>query len=343
VALAALAYANSLFLVPVAAGVFLTLEEPLRPRLRQAFLVALGALLPLVVVYLPLVVLATRWDAPGAWMLWHGGSAYGGMTAFDLPHGVYAFLRSLALYPNLAMSESSRAYLATGSLWERGAFVVYYLAVLALAATPLLVALRGRRTLWEGHRRTLTALAVWSALYAAFAWYWVPGDVTFWVPVTAAWWTLVGLELSSLPSPRATRRSTRAALAVALALFALNASLAILPRRFLPPAHPRHVAREVGGRVPPDALVIFEGEGMESLYLTYLTGHRAFSLPPRSEGPGRLSAVVRERIADVRREGHPVYLVGVGDAWLDALVGDDVELQPAFAAGKAVVWEVRVP
>lgn len=44
----------------------------------------------------------------------------------------------------------------------------------------------------------LCRLAGWTVLYGAFVGYWVPGALSFWAPVLAAWWLLLAVVLPSL-------------------------------------------------------------------------------------------------------------------------------------------------
>ena len=152
-----------------------------------------------------------------------GGNPYGIISWENLPRGVYAFLRTLLLFPGLGMNDRTLSYLGGAPMEARAVFAVTYLAVGLTATAPLVLAVwRGLR--WPAGRE----VTVWAALHAAFAFYWVPSDTSFWIPVTAAWWLLVARATATGIVPR-----TMVA-ALIMVLLCANALGLILPHHFAP-------------------------------------------------------------------------------------------------------------
>ncbi len=275
VVLSALTYLTGVLLLGVAAaGLLLRMEWPRPVRLRQAAIAA-GTVLVVTAAGLLCGILWSR----GALAQWPGrllgGGVYGQLSWTSLPRGAYAFLRSLALYPNLAMNDSTRAFLASAAAPQRALFVLYYLAVLAVAMAPPVLAWRWRHVLWAEHRRELAVLGTWVALFGAFAVYWVPGDVSFWVPLLAAWWLLAALVMV----PRLKHGRVSMATAVLL-LLAANGLLAMAPRRDLGRNVRYTLAQELAGHTAPaDLILLGDGDGLEALYAVYFGRRQVVSLP----------------------------------------------------------------
>ena len=122
-----------LFLV-VLTGILLDSRLGPPVRRRQALIYS-GALL-VVVIPATLIFLAQwsqgDWARVPAYFLSRG--EYSRFALSDLPHGVYGFLRSLALYPRLSLIGTTRQFLDQASPAERGLFVAYYGLALLVAA-----------------------------------------------------------------------------------------------------------------------------------------------------------------------------------------------------------------
>jgi hypothetical protein len=337
--LATLTWLTGVFLVPVVlVGMALSPGDGPSPRpLRQAVLFLAAAALVVLPAYLLMMVLAfgvRDWQGLLAWRLYGGSSGtadllYGQLGLSSLPHGAYAFLRTLAWYPDLDVGASTTYYLAHAGWSQRAAFAAFHGAVLVLAAAPLLVALVRRRL--PADRRTLAVLATWTALFAAFAIYWVPGDTQFWLPVLAAWWLLAGIALGARVErreSRAERRETRvgpystlhsrlsalAAAAAVTALLVVNAFSLALPNRAIERNRPYQIAMSVRERTGPDDLILTGGGEALFLYIPYFAQRRTVSLfhellGARDKRDETLAALDRE-IAAVRGRGGRVFLVG---------------------------------
>src|SRR5262249_30877284 len=117
--IAVLVYLSHAVLLPVAALAAYPQRTPSwREWLQRLAWLAGGAAAPVLVTaaLLPLSVSTAGGATLGTFIGWIG---YGSLRWFNLPHGAYAFIRSLLLYPGLGMNDRTRAYLATAGRLER--------------------------------------------------------------------------------------------------------------------------------------------------------------------------------------------------------------------------------
>ena len=265
-------YASSALLVPVVL-VSLLADGRLKPALRRRHCLVYMAAVLLLLVPAYLAFLAAwsggQWEQVPAYFL--GNSSYGRFVPFSLPHGIYAFLRSLALYPNLSLVGTTRQFLAQASPAGRLLFAGYYCLILLVVLAPLWLAWRRRRSLWPAHRRPLLALGTWSVLFSAFAFYWVPGDQSFWLPVLAAWWLLIALVLATTEIRGFRLAAVLAGVAV---LAAGNALFEVVPRHDIRWNTGYQAAQQVIANTTSEDIVLVRGDDITGLYLTYLGGDR---------------------------------------------------------------------
>jgi hypothetical protein len=205
-----------------------------------------------------------RWLAGGL-----AGTSYGEWRLLDVPHGLYAFLRTLALYPGLGMNDSTAATVAAASWGGRLAWAGYYLAVLLVALLPFAQTLRLRRQGVRLPGRVVLLLGVWTAGFALFGVYWVPGDVSFWVQVLAAWWLWAAVVCAASWAPGHERRAQGLVAAALLALAGLNLVLYIGPQRRLATNREYAVASAVAAHTPADAVILVADNSRLPLYLVY--------------------------------------------------------------------------
>ncbi len=320
VALAILFYLNAVLLTIVAAVSLI--GQPGRQRQERSKQV-LVMVLVVSAVCLPVAaaLLAKRSWTAWSGQLWpDGGRGYTALTWLDIPHGGYAFLRSLVLFPGQALNDSGRSFLNAATWSQRLAFVAYYGAVLMAALAPVYLAVRMGRRLWHAKRREVTVLLVWSILYGAFAVYWVPGDISFWAPALAAWWILATLVMAEAEDSRTVtqadsrrrpwpRRPVRAALILAAVLAVVNAATVIWPRRDLATNSEYWLAREVADQTSAEDLIISDGDDVVTLYLVYF-GRRTV-LPADGLGDDAEQIGVRfgDFIADTRADGGQAYVL----------------------------------
>lgn len=278
--LAILFYLNGIMLVFVAAtGLMVQEGHGRRERIEQlvAMLLAVG----LVCLPIGLALLDGRSWSQWANQIWqNGGSGYTAVTWLDGPHGGYAFLRTLALFPGQAMNDSGRAFLAEAGWGERLLFGLFYAAVLGLALAPFVLAVRMRKLFWTRYRRETLVLLVWAVLYGAFAIYWVPGDISFWVPMLTAWWLLVAMVAAiEIDNERKQERAATTKpwlampiwplIALVVALAVVNAVTVIWPRHNLATNTRYWLAKQVASQTSTDDLIITDGEDLITLYLVY--------------------------------------------------------------------------
>jgi len=358
-AFAALTYLTNLFLVPVTvAGYLLSSRQVWKTQLWQIALYLITAGLATLAVHS-----LTTWLVYGSRgliglpHLFSGGGVYGQLEWKNAPQGIYAFLRTLAGYPNLVMNDNTLVYLAGAAWSERIVFAGYYALVWVLAAAPLCLAWINRQELLRAHRRSLGMLGVWTLLYAAFGFYWVPGDVTFWVPVLAAWWIVVGMVLALLLARARARQASMpgfcwaaywpfgALVGAVVLLGAINAFGVILPDHL--PANNRwyQIADSVTQRTFAGDLVITHGSDRLPIYITYLAERHTFPLPIQKDvSTNQFFMLLNQEIDRTRLSGGRIYLVEIQprqDAAVQGFTGGNRgHLEFAWGIEGATVWEL---
>jgi len=270
-AVSILSFVNNIFLVPVVIiGLWLRTEITVRRRWRAIFLFIIVTFLFALPIMLASIALWTRGDWSRVVQLF-GGGVYGQLGLFNIPQGLYAFLRTFALFQGLAMNDSTELFLAGASAGQKLGFAGYYSMIALIVAVPLLMALAERRYLWSNYQREVVVLFVWSILYAAFGFYWVPGDISFWLPLLVAWWLLLGFVLAARAGS-----ANRIQLAYYLlpitfvtAIAIANSIMVIWPRRELS-SNPYYLAaNEVASQTMPGDMVAADATNIESIYLVY--------------------------------------------------------------------------
>lgn len=264
---AAAAYVSNALLVAVVL-VGLRADGRLQPGLRRRHgRIYLAVVLMLFApAYLAFLAAWSRgnWRAVPAYFL--GRGTYGHWAPFNIPHGVYAFLRSLALYPNLSLGGTTRQFLAQASLTGRLLFAGYYGLILVAVLAPFWLGWRRWSELWPARHRALLVLGTWLVLFSAFGFYWVPGDLSFWLPSLAVWWLIASLVLG-VAEVRWRRLATVAAAVVILGLG--NALFEVLPRHDLQRNLAHQVARQVIANTAQEEILLVRGDDIAGLYLQY--------------------------------------------------------------------------
>jgi hypothetical protein len=284
-------YASSALLIPVVL-VGLLADGRLEParRRRQCGVYLAAVLLLFVPAYLGFLAAWTRGNWEKAPAYFFGNSTYGRVELFSIPHGIYAFLRSVALYPHLSLEGTTRQFLARASPAGRLLFAGYHGGVLLVVCAPLWLAWRARRRdrhrLWPGERqsrrRALLVLGTWAALFAAFGFYWVPGDQSFWLPVLAAWWLLVA---TALAAAEVTGRRLAVALACVALLAAGNALFEVVPRHDLRRNAAYQAARQVIANTPREEIALVRADDITGLYLEYWGDRQVVTVESKPESP----------------------------------------------------------
>ncbi len=261
-ALAGLAFQTNLLLVPVLLWALAKRRELPAARRRRAAGLLLAAAAGLYAAGYGLGLAATL--GPQGLLDWrpHPGMGLGyGLPGWSsLPHGAYALVRGLVGFPGLSLSDSTRGlWAAAGPAWRAG-FAAWYAVAALLFAAPLAMGLRTLRREGAGSR-VWVPLLLWALLSAAFAVYWVPGDLSFWVVVLVPWWLLAGRQLGD--------RRLGPALVALLGL--VNAGALVLPNhdgaRNAAYVEASHLAQAMA----PGDLLMVPTEGRLQIYTYYLT------------------------------------------------------------------------
>lgn len=344
--LAAMAYLTHIMLWLVAVAAYLTTSGiDRRERARGIGLCLLTAGMAFGCVYV--AVLLTRGNADGLtalrdWSPHPGFEEYSRIDWLSIPQGVNGFLKSLAGYPGIDLRGQR-----TIELWRdmsglnRVGFALYYLGVLVVALTPLWHAANHPRDRLVSHRQWVWVLGSSAGLFAAFAIYWVPSAVQFWILVLAIWWLLAGLAMDA---------SRGSALAV-VALAGLNARV-ILPSAASGRDDPYRIAESLAAWMGPDDHVIMMDRGALQVYTYYTTRGRSRSIVDMvgAEGsaiPNRLD----ELIERVHEANGTVYLFGLDDrdnrvsadhklAAAGRLIADRYGLRPVTVVHRETVFAV---
>jgi hypothetical protein len=337
-AVAVAGYASNLLLAPVVSVGLLT-DHRLDPALRRRHCMVYVTTMLLLLVPAYLAFLAA-WSG-SAWQhvpAYFFGRSYGHFAPFDIPHGIYAFLRSLALYPNLSLEGTTRQFLAQTSAPGRLLFAGYYGLVLLAVLAPIGLAWRHRHELWPAERQPLLVLATWTMLFSAFGFYWVPGDQSFWLPVLAAWWLTVALALGSVQD-RGLRTATVVAVVAALAIG--NGLFEVVPRHDIGRNVAFQVTQQALANTTPEDVLLVRGDDIAGLYLTYWGGRQVAYLPsdvwipeellPRAGAAQTASGKAAPRLiiidSDDRRAG-----------WWDALVEASEQAAPEMWLSSIPDW-----
>jgi hypothetical protein len=273
VAIAILSYLTSVFLVLVVLLGFFSAGLTAGIKWRQIALFLSSLLLLLIP---PFMLALAAWTAGDLGQLYRlgGQGTYGLWHWFNVPHGFYTFLRSIGLFPGLAMNNSTRELLAAAGNEKRLIFFAYYALIATLALLPLLCLTLRRRALWAGAKQPLLVLLTWTITFAVFAFYWVPGDVTFWMPVLASWWLAIAICWSAGSAAR--RRN--GALLVVLLLGIVNATQSILPRTVLESNQPYLTAKRIVAETGAEDIILIETDDITTLTVTYFAARRVLPL-----------------------------------------------------------------
>lgn len=329
------ALTGALLVPAVLAGLLLDRRIDGPGRHRQALRYLAVLLLAVLPAYAAtLLIWGGASDAPSA-AGWLGPLAsYARLVPLDAAHGVYGFLRSLALFPGVWLHGSTAAFLRQASPVQQAAFVAYYLLALILALAPLVLAWAWRRELWPRQRRPLIVLAIWAVGNSLFAVIWVPGDLTFWLPALAAWWLLVALVLEQASAAGAGRRALGVAAALTLALALANLTLEVLPRRDLANNRYLPLALAVRAHSAANDGVLTRGDDLLGLYAIYFSERQVAYAANSAD----LDRALGQRSA---QPGPPsrLYLVDSDPGRLDWWR----ELAQASAAVQAGQWRVASP
>jgi hypothetical protein len=296
VAIAIFAYLTSVFLILVILLGFITAGLAAGIRRRQIALFLTSLLLLLIPTFLLALATWTRGDFSQLYQLGGHGS-YGLWHWFNVPHGIYTFLRSIGLFPGLVMNDSTRDLLDAAGTEKRLIFFAYYALIATLALLPLLCLALHRRALWAGAKQSLLLLFAWTITFSAFAFYWVPGDVTFWVPVLAAWWLAIAICWS------VGKAANWSALLAVLILGIVNGTQLILPRTILESNQPYMTAKRIAAETGAQDIILIEPDDITTLTVTYFTERRVLPVQSSASKISDLPAWIAAEAENAKSKG----------------------------------------
>lgn len=315
IAAVTMTYGVGALLLPVA-GLVVWQGRIANPSWRRTMVGLCGsfalALLPAVIVVI-LVQGVGNWG--GLSDMYLGGDRYGVLRWDNIPRSVYAVLRTLVLFPGLGINDSTVALLTSASTGRRALFAAIYVAVAAIVVVPLLLFWRHRRR-WPLEWRQRFVL--WACLFSAFASWWVPSELEFWLPVASGWWVVVGLLVSRGVVPR---------FAVALAipfLIIVNGSAVIWPHHDETRNGLLQAAFAIGRQTAPQDTVVTSPRLY--IFVSYFVGRACFNIDVEGSIEG---AVERARTMAYQRGGR----VFLADIPLDDSTRSRWKATDAFDAG----------
>jgi hypothetical protein len=239
--------------------------------------------------------------------LFVGHPEYGFRPLHDAFDAAGDFVRALVAYPPVRGLMTLRHYFDSAPTGARVAALLFYGVVALAALVPAVVLLRRRAALG----RPALFAATWFLASLAFAWWWDPRYIKYFLLPVASWCLLLALALGALPDHR---RSSRVAILASLcvcAVLALN-----LATIFLPQSHdgnPWRTAADELRASSPDALFVSAGQSPLDFYIPYFTNRDVVSagLIRFAANVRKVAQVVSEHVRQHRRRGGPIYVYGL--------------------------------
>ena len=245
--------------------------------------------------------------------LFVGRPEYGFTPLRDTFETAASFARALVSYPPVGGDTTLREYFTDAPSGARIAALTYYGAAGLLSLVPLVLLLR-----YRGHdrMRALTGFGVaWFAASLAFAWWWDPSYIKYFVLPILSWSFLLGLALIRLSD--SSRRAFHAGLAgtalAAATLFALNFSTVFLPQREESANEWIVAARELR-KSSPNALFVSAGQHPLDFHITYFADRDVISaglVRYASDSDADVARVVEEHVRQHVRVGGAIYVYGL--------------------------------
>jgi hypothetical protein len=335
VGLSALTYLTNVFLLAVVSvGIWASERLTRAAKVRQIVVFLAVFALTFLPVYMG--VMYVVFDVRSFTQLQHlklyygDGTLYGHLAGDNVFYGAYASLRTLLAWPGIGLDDRTAFYLA-GARWaERLAFGLFYVFVGALAATPAVAGYLGRSRLTRTAKRTLVVIGTWALLYSAFAIYWVPKDLEFWLPVLASWWLLVGVVVADLGQGE-TRGSfdvergglerrlpwcyAHTFVAVVVGMLAVVNGFGLILPHHVRASRWILIAESIGEHTQTKDVVITSGGDPLSQYIPHFAQRKTVSvfqlfLDGKGKAKDEIFASLDRDIKEVKMAGGRVYLVG---------------------------------
>jgi hypothetical protein len=208
------------------------------------------------------------------------------------------------------MNDSTELFFAGASSGQKLGFAGYYSFIALIVALPILMALVDRRYLWSNYRREVVVLSVWSFLYSAFGFYWVPGDISFWMPLLVAWWLLLGFVLTARTGSGKRLQFAHYLLPITFvaAIAIANSIMVIWPRTDLIGNRYYLTANEVAAQTMPGDMVVTDASTIETLYLAYFSGRLIAPVSNVGIDNQQLAREMEQAIQIVRARGGKAFV-----------------------------------
>ncbi len=246
---------------------------------------------------------------------------WGVFSRQSFPTGTLGLMRSLAGFPGLNYLAGIRTFFMFAAMWQKVLFVSYYAVLSAMWVYITSMLIVRRRALLARWRLPLVLFTVSAFLYAAFALYWIPADIQFWVPVVASWWGAIALVLA-LQADReqggapGLLSSAPGAVAVAFVciISIVNFFGTVLPDTRTANNAEYNIAAALKDKARKDDLIITSGTDRLFLYIPYFTDRKTlsiFGLGMQGRKGEKLLSEIDRRIRDALSAGNDVYLAGM--------------------------------
>jgi hypothetical protein len=251
-----------------------------------------------------------------------GVGPWGVFSGQSLPTGMFGFVRSLSSFPGLNYIAGIRTFFMFAPLPEKVLFICYYSMLTALAGYMSFMLILRWRILFTQYRLPLSLFAASGFLYAAFAIYWIPADIQFWVPVAASWWGAIALFLASHAEEEGRNegstllswRPVIVAVIFVCIISLVNFFGTILPNTKIKNNLEYNIAVSLKDVVKKNDLVITSGADRIFLYIPYFLKTNVLSIVLLGMNNGNsqnVPAEIDRRIEAAVSEGNDVYFVGM--------------------------------
>jgi hypothetical protein len=322
-----LSYQTGVFMVPVAVLAYLLRDFGKSASKRRLILLYLFSVLIVAFgCYILIARLVYNVATVRAFVHWQfflsGTGPWGAFSRLSLLTGILGFVRTLSSFPGLSYIAGVRTFFMFAHLWEKVFFISYYSILAAMVGYMSFMLILRWRILFERYRVPLSLFAVSGFLYAAFAVYWMPADIQFWVPVAASWWGGMALFLASHGTEGGRNEGLKllssrpgvVAVSFVCIISVVNFFGTVLPDRKIKNNLEYNVAVSLKDMVKKNDLVITSGADRIFLYIPYFLKINVLSiflLGVENGTSQNVPAEIDRRIEEAVSEGNDVYLVGM--------------------------------
>lgn len=336
-------YQTSVLIVPAMLVGYMMgrgLERNTRVRQSILFTLVTGVISVSIFVCVAVTTCGVRsWQSLLRWQFAYSGYGMWGKPSLrGMVQGLSALQRSVVGYPGTGEAALS-TWIRDASVGQRLAWAFLAAVVFVAFAASIVAAIKARNSMGPAEVRALAVITTWGVINSAFALYWVPGDITFWVSTLTSWWLAIAILISARrplegrPSSRIGSPRYQVILACGVILIATtNFLFSIYPKT--KPDCTYQIVQAVKERTTSDDLVLTPGaDYLLTRELGYFAHRKTISIlewvvfsnkDPREVADARFDEEVTQHreskeevlekidaIADeFRNQGGRVYLVG---------------------------------